>query len=625
MPARTAEQDAAALRAAHEELVRSGVTSYMDASAFEPELAAVAALSDAGGLLVRPSAAVTITPEQAGGPDAMLAYLDRMRAAYARPDVTVRTAKLFLDGVIEHPTQTAAMLEPYLVPSARRRLGARRRRRADLLPPAGARPRGDGARRGRLAGPRPRDRRPGDALGARRLRGRARAQRRVRAPPHDRPRRGAASRRRRALRRARRARRPAAPVGAARPVHDRAPAAVPRRGALAPALPGDGRWRRRARCCAAAATGRSTRSCRSSRSAAPCCAGRSAVRSRCTPRRRSRCGPRWRCTRATAPSSCTRRRETGRIAPGLAADLAVLDRDLLADPRGGDRGDRRRDDPRRRPRRPPRGLMGAHRRHRRRLRRPGRRVRAGRARARRARARGARPRRRARVVRAARRTGRRGGDRARRGVRPRRLRRAAPAGVRARARARRHGDELLRARAARRGRRRGGDAGGGRGARPRGGGRARARGRGRRRRRWGWRRASPRRCSPASRSPARQGAERLHTSVLEHVAAFAPLPSHRIAGGNQGLALAMAAALGARVRLDSAGAGRRGRWGALHGPHRGGGRRGRARDPHRARPGPARAPRGAPGVEARGARTGWSSATRRSCTCRSRPRRPRAR
>jgi predicted amidohydrolase YtcJ len=32
--------------------------------------------------------------------------------------VTVRTAKLFLDGVIEHPTQTAAMLEPYLVPSA---------------------------------------------------------------------------------------------------------------------------------------------------------------------------------------------------------------------------------------------------------------------------------------------------------------------------------------------------------------------------------------------------------------------------------------------------------------------------------------------------------------------------
>ena len=46
-----------------------------------------------------------------------------------------------------------------------------------------------------------------------------------------------------------------------------------------------------------------------------------------------------------------------------------------------------------------------------------------------------------------------------------------------------------------------------------------------------------------------QGAERLAASVLEHVAAFAPLPSHRIAGGNQGLALALARRLGDRVRL----------------------------------------------------------------------------
>ncbi|HYI17939.1 MAG TPA: NAD(P)/FAD-dependent oxidoreductase [Solirubrobacteraceae bacterium] len=49
-----------------------------------------------------------------------------------------------------------------------------------------------------------------------------------------------------------------------------------------------------------------------------------------------------------------------------------------------------------------------------------------------------------------------------------------------------------------------------------------------------------------------QGAERLHTSVLEHVAAFAPLPSHRLVGGNQGLALALAAELGPRVRLGAA-------------------------------------------------------------------------
>jgi monoamine oxidase len=45
------------------------------------------------------------------------------------------------------------------------------------------------------------------------------------------------------------------------------------------------------------------------------------------------------------------------------------------------------------------------------------------------------------------------------------------------------------------------------------------------------------------------GAERLGAEVLEHAAAFEPLPSHRIAGGNQRLAEAMAERLGERVRL----------------------------------------------------------------------------
>jgi len=48
-----------------------------------------------------------------------------------------------------------------------------------------------------------------------------------------------------------------------------------------------------------------------------------------------------------------------------------------------------------------------------------------------------------------------------------------------------------------------------------------------------------------------QGSERLSTTVLDHVAAFEPRPSHRIAGGNQGLALAMAERLGERVRLNT--------------------------------------------------------------------------
>ena len=45
------------------------------------------------------------------------------------------------------------------------------------------------------------------------------------------------------------------------------------------------------------------------------------------------------------------------------------------------------------------------------------------------------------------------------------------------------------------------------------------------------------------------GAARLGAEVLEQAAAFEPLPSHRIAGGNQRLAEAMAERLGDRVRL----------------------------------------------------------------------------
>jgi monoamine oxidase len=44
-------------------------------------------------------------------------------------------------------------------------------------------------------------------------------------------------------------------------------------------------------------------------------------------------------------------------------------------------------------------------------------------------------------------------------------------------------------------------------------------------------------------------ADRLAASVVDHVASFADLPSHRVEGGNQQLALAMAELLGPRLRL----------------------------------------------------------------------------
>ena len=121
VPPLTPEQNAAALRAGHDAAVQQGVTSYLDASVGRTELAALAALSDQGALNLRPSVAITVSARRAADPAELLAFLDELRATYGRPDITIRTVKMFFDGVIEHPTQTAALLEPYRVNRGTRR------------------------------------------------------------------------------------------------------------------------------------------------------------------------------------------------------------------------------------------------------------------------------------------------------------------------------------------------------------------------------------------------------------------------------------------------------------------------------------------------------------------------
>lgn len=46
-------------------------------------------------------------------------------------------------------------------------------------------------------------------------------------------------------------------------------------------------------------------------------------------------------------------------------------------------------------------------------------------------------------------------------------------------------------------------------------------------------------------------ADMLSSEVLDHLASFEPLPSHRVGGGNQGIAIGLAAALADRVRLNT--------------------------------------------------------------------------
>jgi predicted amidohydrolase YtcJ len=114
VPPDTPEENRRALRAAQELMASKGITSYLDVWSRDAELRAHADLFDAGESLVRSALSLAVTPDGAEDTEAMLAELNRLREAHERPGLGMRTVKLFLDGVIEHPAQTAAMLEPYL-------------------------------------------------------------------------------------------------------------------------------------------------------------------------------------------------------------------------------------------------------------------------------------------------------------------------------------------------------------------------------------------------------------------------------------------------------------------------------------------------------------------------------
>ena len=96
-------------------MAEQGITSYLDASVGKTELAALAALSDRGPLTIRPSVAITVAPSWRPSRRRCSPVSSGCGRSTARPGVTIRTVKMFFDGVIEHPTQTAALLTPYRV------------------------------------------------------------------------------------------------------------------------------------------------------------------------------------------------------------------------------------------------------------------------------------------------------------------------------------------------------------------------------------------------------------------------------------------------------------------------------------------------------------------------------
>ncbi len=123
LPKPTAEQNVTAAMAALKAMSRQGVTTFLDADAAPEDMAAFAAVRRSGSLTARAHFAPQIAPSEAGDPGGAVARVVSFAKQYdegaiARaPSITVRNAKLFLDGVIAAPAFTGAMSEPYLMNS----------------------------------------------------------------------------------------------------------------------------------------------------------------------------------------------------------------------------------------------------------------------------------------------------------------------------------------------------------------------------------------------------------------------------------------------------------------------------------------------------------------------------
>jgi predicted amidohydrolase YtcJ len=109
----------AALRAAYattfDYLLSLGITSFLDAAASAGALQTYADLRGSGVLRQRVSTALVVESDLTRRPKQAAEWLGDLRRRHGGvAGLEVSTAKVFVDGVIEYPAQTAALLEPYL-------------------------------------------------------------------------------------------------------------------------------------------------------------------------------------------------------------------------------------------------------------------------------------------------------------------------------------------------------------------------------------------------------------------------------------------------------------------------------------------------------------------------------
>ena len=102
------------------EMNAQGITSFLDASAEYSDVKVYATLQQQGKLTIRSHFAVLVGEEPGQNADEAVESVLQIAREFdqgpitPRPTITVRNAKLFLDGVIAAPSFTGTMLEPYL-------------------------------------------------------------------------------------------------------------------------------------------------------------------------------------------------------------------------------------------------------------------------------------------------------------------------------------------------------------------------------------------------------------------------------------------------------------------------------------------------------------------------------
>jgi predicted amidohydrolase YtcJ len=112
LPEPTKEQWLEAGRAAVQYLHSLGITSWLDAMANRPILSVYRDLAERGELTAHVAAFPVVNPRN--DPTQELAAFQKLRAEFQSvPNLTIPGIKVFADGVVEYPSQTAALTKPY--------------------------------------------------------------------------------------------------------------------------------------------------------------------------------------------------------------------------------------------------------------------------------------------------------------------------------------------------------------------------------------------------------------------------------------------------------------------------------------------------------------------------------